>query len=111
MKAITTRCLAFAIVASTSLALSASEGTVHKGIYYGPEDATEYQKEICKLDIYLPSDTSKAVPVLVFFHGGGLTGGSRGGPNLTTEGIARIIHEFVGRTEQTPFVPELRSLF
>ena len=24
---------------------------------------------------------------------------------------ARIIHEFVGRTEQTPFVPERRSLF
>ena len=90
MKAVATFCLAFAIVASTSLASSASEGTVHKGIYYGPEEATEYQKEICKLDIYLPADTSKAFPVLVFFHGGGLTGGSRGGPNLTSEGVCLV---------------------
>jgi len=83
-------CLTVALVALIPLASAASEGKAHKGIYYGPEDATEYQKEKCKLDIHLPSDTSKSFPVLVFFHGGGLTGGSRGGPNLTSEGVCLV---------------------
>jgi acetyl esterase/lipase len=90
MKAVATFCLTIAIVAFVSSASPASEGKIHKGIYYGPKDATEYQKEKCQLDIYLPSDESKNFPVLIFFHGGGLTGGSRGGPNLTSEGICLV---------------------
>ena len=90
MKAVATSCLSLAIVAFVSLAAPAAEGKIHKGIYYGPEDATEYQKEKCKLDIYLPSEEHKNFPVLVFFHGGGLTGGSRGGPNLTAEGVCLV---------------------
>ena len=70
MKAVTTSCLTIAIVAFVSLASLASEGKVHKGVYYGPEDATEYQKEKCKLDIHLPSDKLKGCPVLKFFHCG-----------------------------------------
>ncbi len=89
MKAVATLGLTLAIVAFASFS-SASEGKVHKGVYYGPEDATEYQKEQCKLDIYLPSEEHKNFPVLVFFHGGGLTGGSRGGPNLTAEGVCLV---------------------
>lgn len=90
MKAVATSCLTCAIVAFAALASSASEAEIHRGIYYGPEDATEYQKEMCKLDIYLPSDKSKTFPVLVFFHGGGLTGGKRGGPNLTDQGVCLV---------------------
>lgn len=90
MKAVATLCLTLAIVAFAPTALPASEEKAHEGIYYGPEDATEYQKEKCKLDIYLPSDEHKKFPVLVFFHGGGLTGGSRGGPNLTSEGVCLV---------------------
>ncbi len=62
MKSVTTFCLTFAIVAFASLASPASENRIHKGIYYGPEDATEYQKEQCKLDIRLPSDKFKVHP-------------------------------------------------
>jgi len=90
MKNVTTVCLTVALVALIPLASPASEGKTHRGVYYGPEDATEYQKEKCKLDIFLPSDEHKNFPVLVFFHGGGLTGGSRGGPNLTSEGICLV---------------------
>ena len=35
-------------------------------------------QEICKLDLYLPD--CKTYPVIVFFHGGGLTGGNRKRP-------------------------------
>ncbi len=90
MKTVATSCLTIAIVALVSCTSPASEEKVHKGVYYGPEDATEYQKEKCKLDIYLPSNESESFPVLVFFHGGGITGGSRGGPNLTSEGVCLV---------------------
>lgn len=84
-------CLTLIIVGFTSIASAdAGEKEVHKGIYYGPENGTEYQKEKCQLDIYLPSSKGGNFPVLVFFHGGGLTGGSRGGPNLTSEGVCLV---------------------
>lgn len=46
--------------------------------YKEGEGLTAYEKERCKLDIFLPSDTGgKAAPVVVWFHGGGLTGGDK----------------------------------
>lgn len=81
----------FAIFAMATLSVSAAdEGTTEKGIYYGPENPTEYQKEKCQLDLYLPAKKFENFPVLVFFHGGGITGGSRGGPNLTEQGICLV---------------------
>nr|WP_298332366.1 alpha/beta hydrolase [uncultured Christiangramia sp.] len=43
--------------------------------YYEAEDQTAYQQEMCKLDIHHP-DEGKA-PVVIWFHGGGLTSGSK----------------------------------
>ncbi len=40
------------------------------------EKVSEYQKKMCLLDVYYPKVKDK-VPVIVWFHGGGLTGGSR----------------------------------
>lgn len=37
---------------------------------------TDYEKERCKLDLYLPVG-KPACPTLVWFHGGGLTGGTK----------------------------------
>lgn len=82
--------LTILLCASTSLVSSASDKTVHKDIYYGPKDGTEYQKERCQLDLYRPSNQSEKFPVLVYFHGGGITGGSRGGPNLTSQGVCLV---------------------
>jgi acetyl esterase/lipase len=46
-------------------------------ITYKSGDAlTEYEKSRCKLDLYLPASGSD-FPALVWFHGGGLTGGSK----------------------------------
>jgi len=40
------------------------------------ENVSEYQKKMSLLDVYYPNTTEK-VPVIVWFHGGGLTGGAR----------------------------------
>ena len=40
------------------------------------ESTDAYAKERCKLDVYYPTD-QKDAPVVVWFHGGGLEGGSK----------------------------------
>ncbi|MEI6035485.1 MAG: alpha/beta hydrolase [Verrucomicrobiae bacterium] len=46
--------------------------------YYGDKEAQAdpYIAERCKLDIYYPTH-QKNVPVLIYFHGGGMSGGSK----------------------------------
>lgn len=51
--------------------------------------ADAYQKEQAKLDVYYPKD-GKDYATLVWFHGGGLTGGARYFPNLKEQGIALV---------------------
>ena len=46
--------------------------TVRDISYTDSDDA--YAREYCKLDVYYPEDLS-GCPVVVWFHGGGLTGG------------------------------------
>ena len=48
----------------------------------------QYEKEQCKLDLYLPVG-EKGFPTLVWFHGGGLTGGDK----KSAEFIARSLAE------------------
>ncbi|WP_182867185.1 alpha/beta hydrolase [Rhodopirellula sp. JC639] len=45
--------------------------------YKSDEDLSDYERERCKLDWYLPSDGSD-FPTLVWFHGGGLQNGHKG---------------------------------
>ena len=47
--------------------------------YYMQYDNDAYKQSQCKLDIYIPSN-AKALPVLVWFHGGGLTAGTKAIP-------------------------------
>ena len=44
-------------------------------IVYSQED-NAYAKERCKLDVYYPTD-KKDVPVVVWFHGGGIEAGEK----------------------------------
>lgn len=58
--------------------------------YKTGDQLTDYEKERCKLDVYLP-DEGKNWPILVWFHGGGLKAGDkRGTPKdgVKTEKIA-----------------------
>jgi hypothetical protein len=86
----TSHWLTLAVAAFVSIAAHAAEQNTHKGIYYGPEDATEYQREKCQLDIFLPAVADGKFPVLVYFHGGGITGGKRGGPKLMEQGVCLV---------------------
>lgn len=53
-------------------------------------DQTEYMRERCKLDLYYPT-TIKNYPTVVWFHGGGLKGGSKKIPEeLKQQGIAIV---------------------
>lgn len=44
-------------------------------------DTDAYARERCKLDVYYPTDTLAALPVVVWFHGGGLVSGSKQVPD------------------------------
>lgn len=62
-------------------------------ISYRPADAsqqTDYMRERCKLDLYYPTKI-KNFPTVVWFHGGGLKGGSKKVPaELMQQGIAIV---------------------
>lgn len=51
---------------------------------------SDYMRERCRLDVYYPTQV-KDFPTVVWFHGGGLTGGNRSVPKeLTGKGIAVV---------------------
>ena len=58
------------------------------GLAYRPDSEPDvYARERCKLDVFHPVGAS-AVPAVVWFHGGGLTGGNRSIPSaLKGQGI------------------------
>lgn len=58
-----------------SMATYATEYNEVRDIPYS-QNTDNYSAERCKLDVYYPTDL-KDVPVVVWFHGGGLTGGSK----------------------------------
>ena len=66
-----------------------AQETILKDIsYVSPDDTSAYRKERCKLDIYLPKD-QKGFTTIVWFHGGGLTGGEKSCPEvLRRKGLA-----------------------
>ena len=49
-----------------------------------------YSKERCRLDVYHPADTV-GMPVVVWFHGGGLTGGSKYIPDELKDGKQIVV--------------------
>jgi len=85
-------CWAVAIAASAMAQESAPRkpaSRVEAGIPYRNEtDVPEYAKERCLLDLSVPEGV-KGFPTVVWFHGGGLTGGERSIPaELTGQGLA-----------------------
>lgn len=51
---------------------------IESDIPYQPQSSDEYILERCKLDIYAPENKPvKRLPVIVWFHGGGITAGNK----------------------------------
>ncbi len=67
--------------------------TVHRDLIYGRVGERELP-----LDLYLPPDTSSPVPVVIWVHGGGWRGGSKGNGgralNMTRRGFAVVDVEY-----------------
>lgn len=65
------------------------------GLPYRPDSEPDvYARERCKLDVYHPVGAS-AVPAVVWFHGGGLTGGNRSVPSaLKGQGIIVVAVDY-----------------
>jgi acetyl esterase/lipase len=64
---------------------------IESGLPYRPDSEPDvYARERCKLDVYHPV-AGPSVPTVVWFHGGGLTGGNRSIPSaLKGQGIAVV---------------------
>lgn len=60
---------------SILLAFGAKYNTVCNIPYIQKDEKDAYKKERCKLDLYHPVDSG--YPTLIWFHGGGLTGGNK----------------------------------
>ncbi len=59
-------------------------------LYKAEEGLTPYERERCRLDVYAPENGSQFATV-VWFHGGGLTGGNKSIPEgLKQKGIAVV---------------------
>jgi acetyl esterase/lipase len=65
--------------------------STEKEIAYLPENQSDdYARERCRLDLYYPKEL-KNFPTVVWFHGGGLTGGSKAVPEaLKNKGVAVV---------------------
>jgi acetyl esterase/lipase len=68
--------------------LRADEIEVQPDIAYKSGTLTDYEQERCKLDLYLPAKR-EGFATLVWFHGGGLTGGGK--DKDSTPAIARSL--------------------
>lgn len=59
--------------------------------YISPGDTSAYRRARCKLDIYRPANAARPFKTVVWFHGGGLTGGGKEIPGeFRRQGIAVV---------------------
>ena len=88
--------LALALVFASVLDCAADLKKIESDLPYQSENSDEYISERCKLDIFAPENKAdKKLPVIVWFHGGGLTGGKRELPKeLRAEGIITVGVEY-----------------
>lgn len=81
------------LVFTSSVAFSQQSGTRVDNIFYYPDSSSisdSYIKSQCRLDIYYPKNV-KNFATIVWFHGGGITGGRREIPvALLDKGVAVI---------------------
>lgn len=74
---------------SVIIAFGSDYKTISNISYINENDSNKYKQERCKLDIYHPAESG--FPTLIWFHGGGLTGGNKHFPaEIMNQGIAIV---------------------
>ena len=82
--------LALGMVLFLAITMSAQNYKTEKNICYRPGTTDEYQKQKCVLDFYYPAD-KPGYPTVIWYHGGGLTGGHGDIPReLREQGIGMV---------------------
>jgi acetyl esterase/lipase len=83
-----------ALMASRAMAEPADEIRCAKDLAYRPDGETQYERDRCKLDLYLPAG-GEGFATIVWFHGGSIRAGDKGGKiavafgrRFASEGIA-----------------------
>lgn len=72
------------------IVFSQNKYSEQKNIPYRAQSSDEYARERCTVDVYYPTE-EKDYPTVVWFHGGGLTSGSKFIPNeLKNSGLAVV---------------------
>ena len=83
--------LFLAVLSMSAFGQDSAYKTLENVYYYESQGSkTDYMEQKCLLDIYYPEDKPKA-PVVIWFHGGGLTGGQKEIPSaLKNKGFCVI---------------------
>lgn len=83
--------MAWALVAVAAQAQELKYEETKDVSYISAADTSAYRRARCKLDIYRPANAAKPFKTIVWFHGGGLTGGSKEIPaEFKRQGIAVV---------------------
>ncbi|MFB9901228.1 alpha/beta hydrolase [Cerasicoccus arenae] len=91
------------LAVSTACFAQESEIQINANVPYRPELADDaYAQEFCKLDIYQPAKDVSNAPILIWFHGGGLEGGSK------TSGLTKKLAESFAAQGVIVVVPDYR---
>ncbi|WP_245826883.1 alpha/beta hydrolase [Parapedobacter luteus] len=82
--------VAFVLTAYAQQAAVPTTYRLVQNVNYRPDSTDDYIRERCVLDVYYPEQT-KDFPTVVWFHGGGITGGEKFIPQeLKEKGIAVV---------------------
>ncbi len=76
LKLLLTGCLLVIVATMVTGQETATYKTVNEIVYREGENLTDYMKERCHLDLYYPENKS-GYTTIVWFHGGGITGGEK----------------------------------
>lgn len=90
LKLLLTGCLLVLVATMVTGQETATYKTVNEIVYREGENLTDYMKERCHLDLYYPENKS-GYTTIVWFHGGGITGGEKFIPEQWVEkGLAVV---------------------
>lgn len=96
---------------SAEAPLAKLEYAIDKDVFYLPSDepaVDDYAKEQCRLDFYRPVGV-KDFPTVVYYHGGGLTGGKRSLPSTLKNlgwGVVTVSYRLSPKVQHPTYIED-----